>query len=100
MSCSISNLHSQIEPHSCAEAKALFTELSKRFVNRYLVHSILCSPDVLYFNTIDKRGIETLLVDEDDIIDIERDRESLMHFVKFLYEDNQAHFCKITWSFS
>ena len=96
MSYSISNLHSQIEPHSCAEAKALFTELSKRFVNRYLVHSILCSPDVLYFHTLDKTGIETLLVDEDDIIDIERDRESLMHFDNFLYKDNQAHFCKIT----
>ena len=52
---------------------------------------------VLYFDTLDKTGIETLLVDEDDI---KRDSESLMHFDKFLYEDNQAHFCKITWSFS
>ena len=84
------------------------TFLTKFWNLKYIIY-ILSSPDpykgalknlfrhVLYFDSHDKTGIETLLLDEDDI---ERDRESLMHFVKFLYEDNQAHFCKITWSFS
>ena len=45
---------------------------------------------ILYFdNTLDKTGIGTLLVDEDDI---KRASESLMHFDKFLHEDNQANF--------
>ena len=65
--------------------------LFKRALKNYFRH-------ILYFDTtLDKTGIGTLLVDEDDI---KRDSESLMHFDKFLHEDNQAHFCKITWSFS
>ena len=44
---------------------------------------------VLYFDTLDKTGIETLLVEEDVI---KRDRESVMYFDKLLYEDNEAHF--------
>ena len=57
--------------------------LFKRALKNYFRH-------VLYFDTtLDKTGIGTLLVDEDDI---KRDSESLMHFDKFLHEDNQAHF--------
>ena len=69
--------------------------LGKGFIFLYSVHQTLTKEhwricfDTSCTCTLDKTGIETLLVDEDDI---ERDRESLMHFDNFLYEDNQAHF--------
>ena len=48
----------------------------------------------LYFDMIHstRPGIGTLLADEGDK---ERVRESLLHFDKFLFKDNQVHLCKL-----